>query len=1226
MYNGKIEIRKIDVRSNQVIETIEKTNSITLKALYTLLNGLGRGADAGSTSQSVSWNNITAVSSRFLIGSRATTGSEGFNFIGIVNIPELLDINEATPSIFFESSSFTSVPIISGENQPRAEVKENPSRYELTFKGRLNPPSAGQTRTFNLVYLTNASGNSANGNRGYAGFATVLSTPCVQQDNEILEFFYRVDSRKNTMDGEDFFWSQYFSHRLWDNAYTDFNNGTRIGPPPPNTGNEYQLGNNTSGGIIDRPVFGVNALTNKRKVIRNNRRPTTNKATNTPVRVYADRTNLSQLTGVKDYSFGIDSAIGQIWNSIHYFGAFHEFSNFVGNDSRRMLYTFSHKFTPENMNPVQNVFHKSADNNRPYLQPSFVSTGNGRINIDANDFTTKAPYFYRFNITKSGDSGVAEYNFFRRINFGFSNAFYDEEKFTSKPLMNIPMLNFSYSLPDSIFDWGSMHNRFEGILPDTNDLLHYLENGSSDRTPIFGFPNMQRHNDHTVIMADPYGLSFIDVYADDYFNIDENTVPQLQTQDLNAFCTDPSGNVWIATLDTGLYKLSSDYQTLTKITFTDPNININKCFDVDFKNNGDIWAFFEGGLAKSTDGGNVWEVFNEFSSTVFQFPGITDSNWANVQGIVVDKDSPDDRMALVLYAGNIIWWSRATATAMDSLVSAERDSSIVHRGKINQTTRAFPIGKRIKHFPNSDIFISVSDAVEETLTTTATRNSRQQFRTFRFGNTGLLSSIDRRAFFTLQEVIFAPNLQSQLGVLTVDSSGSSVLSSVLFSSSNPEDLSLGEVISTLPDAQEFSDPSQNSSYSMRIGTALCDMGKGIFIYTEWRGDAVRIRRMVASSSPDGGELSDFLWDKFGWNDIDGVWEKNNLNSKIIHSSSQPLIDGVSVSFTNGSGPVGSAFVQNEYIEAFIFDGIHKDNATTVSFSTPFHFRHSEILEDLSSPLVPETPLGLVQDKELNFNTYTNINDNISTFFYQINGMASYINQTSSQQGNVVSEIIFEGDFSVSFKTHPNGWFDNNAQYAVFGILPVSQISLFNVGTYLHYHWWFRQRVARAQNGSSIGLTSHLGDISPLDKDTVYSIERVSDTINYKINGSIVHSEFNVTTEPMVAAISFDREIARTFHEMKIDYYTENNHVVFMGDPNASTGVYDNNFSTVESWLEPTTTEITIDGVSAIVSRDTTLQPLPGEVVQRGKSGMLIFNSADANNPITAKYQVLYKIQ
>lgn len=1219
MYKGEIEIVKQDVNTLEVLGNIKKKNTITLKALYLLLMGLDRSSNTPHSLSFLPYGATDSVTSRFIIGAPRGSNSTA-SFIGAMNVPENIDINEATPDIRFSGSSFFAVPVTDGEDQPRVNIDNSTGVFELTFKGRLNPPSSG-TRTFNLVYLTapGSAGTSAS-SYNYPGFAIMLDTPCIQQDNEILEFFYRVSSiRHPKEDPSSLFWTGYFSQRLWGNAYSDFINGNRIGESPgsstPST--PFRIGDASSGGVIDIPIFTSNVVKSRKKMVRNAWRSHISKNSTGITRTSPDATDLSQLSGLKNFNFGINDAIGETWNSISYLGGWHGYANFNGN-SNRSMYTFSHRFIPEDISPIQNVYHKRADNNRPYLQPSFVAESTGTINIEATNFEKKAPYLYKINFIDEGQIGTASYNFYKKINFGFPNSFYEDENLAYKNLLNFPVINFSSYSPDNTIFWGTVHNRYENFLSNNEDLLHCVPGlGSSSLEEVFGFPNMQKYDEETVIIADPYGLSVVDIYKDDYFNIDEYTTPELETEELNGFCIDNDKNIWIATLDKGLFRLSSDFQTLTSITIPDPEINDQKCYCVDFKNNGDIWAIYDGGLAKSSDLGVTWATYHETSTTPFVFPGITDNNWDNVQGIVIDKDHPDDRLAVILYRGNIIWWSRESSVAINSNTSLDTNTD-VFRGRFSQTERAFPIGKLVKHFPNSDIFVAKTINLDA--------GTPKQFRSFRFGQTGLLSNWDTGPALQVQEgeIVFMETAQNELGVLTVFMEVvNNVTNNAVFSIRNPENFSVMQTFSAKWNANDVLE-SVVTIGRRRGSILLCHMGDGIFIHSGHRFSMLRVARLLSSSVASGGDIEHIMWQKYGWNDVSGEWELGIETPKPMHSDLEPLVDGLEVSFNAGN------YVAGEYVEAYIYDGIHKDNATAVSFSVPFHFRYAETLEDLSTNTVPVSPPGLRENVELNFNTCENVAEEVNKFMYQANGRAGYIRADSGSSNtplaNAISEIIFEGDFSISFKTHPNGWSSDRAEYAIIGVVPLSQVPNFNTGLNLNHFWWFRQRVARAQNGTLAGGTvSHIGDVTPLNKDTVYTIERVGSDIHYKLDGTIVHTVSGANTEPMVVGISFNREPCRTFHEMNIDYYTENNITVFLGNEQNSTGIFDPDFGMVEGWLRPSTTRVQINQVPAIVTHDTTLSPLPGEVIHRGKSGMLIFNEADIGKDITAKYQALYKL-
>lgn len=74
----------------------------------------------------------------------------------------------------------------------------------------------------------------------------------------------------------------------------------------------------------------------------------------------------------------------------------------------------------------------------------------------------------------------------------------------------------------------------------------------------------------------------------------------------------------------------------------------------------------------------------------------------------------------------------------------------------------------------------------------------------------------------------------------------------------------------------------------------------------------------------------YCWTNYGWNG--SSWVEGNSNSKLLHSSVQPLLNGITVSFTDA--PSLPTWFNSDYYTFAACDGLVKDNATTfyVDFS------------------------------------------------------------------------------------------------------------------------------------------------------------------------------------------------------------------------------------------------------------------------------------------------------
>ena len=1191
MFKGTAEIHIKDVNTLETKRVIKKNNSITLMALHNLFYNESRSYS--TTFSASSWKNSGG---NCLIGSRINSGStgnpSGHIVIGKVN-PETI-INEATFNIReaqhdgFYLKTFN----IDGENQPVLFEDFANKTWELTFKGRRLPPDSGQ-REINLIGLMEQS-NTRSG-ASYPGFCVVLDQPCIQTDQEVLDVFYRVSIIANEKNPEDYLWKSLYASRLYPFAYSDFVDGDFIG-----------TSSNTNNGVNGRILRGYGKLP-QRKTVRNT------STGSSRARVTSNK-NFTQMSGIFSYSYDLNDNVGSTYSSFYYYTTINPYGGILENNTNQNTHAFTHQIFPSNINPVQSIFKHSSNAIRPYLDPSFLGASTSNILVDGNNYNLDSPTLYRLLFTKGGNIGEAEYKLLKRTNMGFVDNEYDNEVYSGKFIHSLPSTttNETTSVERAI-----VRQEGDGITVGGEDLLHY-KRGLLDFSI---FPNFQRYDKNHIICADSFGLSILNVYTDDYVNFDQYSNPQLNTSELMDFCVTSDGIIWVATKDRGLNKIDIVNSTVTQVTINHSDINEDICYSVDFKNNGDVWAVFEGGVASSSDGGSSWEVYNESSQEQFSIPNITDVNeWFKIHGIVIDKEHPDDRLLIVLKnSDNIWWWSREnsnpSSNAIDSGVLVDWDTA-VENGRIKTNEQAFAIRKWIKHFPNTESFVLLNNR---------TGNSRvgyySSYKTIEFYSTELKATrnfTSSRQFLMTKSLPFEYNSNGELSLICtrIDGWATSNFVNVLHML-NDDLVDVDTINISRPNGGIINIGESSFSGARASNMNIEYMSNGIMLAN--KDHYMLLYHCFSSSDPFGGDLKLLIWDEYGWNGTE--WELNNDNSKVTHTAENDLLDGVKLAFEPQGVP---NIVENEYADIHVFRGIHKDNATTVSFDIPYHIRPTLDLNILQNNIIPSQPKGLIENKTLDFNTTVDVSEGTAQDLYQVHGMAGCIAYSTGITRVAGSEIVFEGDFSVSFKTNVIGT-DHNSARATFGVCPINELSSIGSWFDIPYLFWFNRSEYQACRGNLLDGTCPIDHTNINSSNDVYTLERIGNQIFYKINGDVINVENGVSTDPMVAVITFRYETFRTFFDMNIDYYTENRLIVEMGNQADQTGCFDPRFATIESWLNPATCSIKINGTDAPLNRLSYDDPLPGQATLIPKSGWLAFNSTDSGSNIEAKYQAMYKI-
>lgn len=1213
MFNNKVTIVKKDATTGNILEEREAKNSQTLASLLNYFNA--------------------SASNDYLIYTDGSfdAGSPRY-FVNLVEGDLENVINEGTYALSSAPGTRYRAAQITGINQPILTFDSVARTVEFEFNGRLNPPSSG-TRSFTSIELCVG---QINDDAVTGSFGVLLDSPCTQTDSEILDVFYRVQINASQYDDNDYLWASLFPIKF----YTDdvYDSG----------GNNLQTLN--SGSSWDpfrlRFTYGLNA-----PLGRDNHTITRISAPDRELDTSSNPTsyNLSDLTATRDVSLSLSDEVGVVFNS---FNAFSYININWGNPNsqcgtnfqqQNYPWLYSHQILPSDVNPLQSQFLHSTTAIRPYLDPSFLGTGQADITFDATSWDEAENVTYRLVFTTAGDVGTAEYKLYKKITLGYPNNEYINEPFSSLKIHHLPSQKCFTS---GVFDRSILSKADDYWVNDATNILHYDDANFDNRV----FPNIIKLDSRRVIIHDTSGISIVNIYdATATVNIDANSTPAMTTSAINdVMVNETNGEIWVATTDAGLFRISSDLTTVTSMSVA--GVTDTECYSVDYKDNGDIWAAFNGGLAQSTNNGTSWTVYNSASDPQFDYTGITDSNWSNIQGIVVDKESANDQLLIVRKGtkatSNIVWWSRAgsspTSDATDSTVpvnSQNGTTGVNEYGEIFQNGQAFPVRKWVKYFPGSSgafVILNIYKTVGSTI-------PYMEFRTINYGATtvratqsyGYSASTSSNHIKTFC-LAFEQDSLGNWGLLH-GNQPNSTFSTMTYKLYDPDFTLLEESnsVNDIASPPSFSTLDENYSYGS-FNTEY--MGKGFMLSS---GEVMELHRVIFGPDPFGDDtdpwIQNTIWEEYGWNGSN--WVLNNVNSKTVHGTQETLIDGLQVQFADAGTP---NFVLNEYIDVNVFKGVHKDNATELDYTIPVSFRPSTVLTDLSTTSVPGSSKGVVTNKTLNFITNTGLSTIGEQNIYQVDGIVgarqdSFALSTSSWattardiQHFVFSELVFDGDFSVSFKTTKDGSERfGDSGYSSFGVLPLTDKGSSTGYFDPDYLFEFFEQTYSVHKGNLApgGSSTLVTDTTISSKDDVYTIERSGTDLIFRVNGTPVHTETGVVTTPFIVQASFYNEDFRTFYDMIIDSYTENARVIELGDPTSgvTSGVYDPNFYSVEAWLSPLTSSFTIDGVDAPVNVDPHTDPVAGSVTLCPKSGWIKLNSADVGLAVTGQYQVLYKL-
>ncbi len=350
-------------------------------------------------------------------------------------------------------------------------------------------------------------------------------------------------------------------------------------------------------------------------------------------------TTLWNRKGTMSLSRDINSDVGKLMQSV-YTRCNDESGSISANEQFGIMDTFGNlSFTNK---PIQPVFAHQSPSTVPFLDNNYSGVSAGTLTITGDNWTggTHFPDYYRVEYTTSGDVGTAKYTYRNRILTGFRGNSYRSAFYYDVFATNVTGTWYGYSR-------GTM----EGM------------HGSSKMTPTW----WEEYTATKFVYFDRTGISIVDIGNGEGVTFDAITTPALPVTYVNQVGVNfANGDVWVACRDTGLYRIQDPYgtPTITKITTIDTFTNVSSAYAVSLGYNESIWCAINGALAKTTDDGATWTVYNPTSPVVFDATGITDNNWHRITTIRTDINSADDELIITYGDDDIFtyikgcWWSQ----------------------------------------------------------------------------------------------------------------------------------------------------------------------------------------------------------------------------------------------------------------------------------------------------------------------------------------------------------------------------------------------------------------------------------------------------------------------------------------------------------------------------------------------------------------------------------------
>lgn len=836
--HGKVTLIIRDKSSGDEIDRIEKSNIIT-HALYASLRG-----DYSSLYLKLFVTNAIISESRY-------------GYFTPINGVNSIQISEKSSSIV-------------GVNTPLVVGKTESSEAYVQFSGRWAAPSTGNTRTVTTIGVVsiNASltaGNNDN-NRMIMAY-TLLNTPCVQLDNQVIDIYYRIyfPYTAEKYNVPYFILEQRLSKLITaTNIAANAINYYKFSPFPPLQIKPEDVSN------IFIPAFMMWDDIRLTQILQ--------------------QSSVSYYMGAMNNSLSFDYKVGNILCGVY--------SGSISSSYGQAISTsdFSTKF-----NKIQNVIGHGPESTNslstPWMDIDNLTTGTGKVYIEGEwdnrsvpstsgmYFKTKLPEWNHILITQSGNIGASTYKYVTQKFFG----------------------NLTYNYPSRINSY-TFHPLF-GLCANTVAYDSYSAGKTliGDMTQLTGvhIGASMPYDETSIIMVRPEKLILYSVASSNYWFITGNFTSIHQIAVVN-------GIIYIACKNTGLWEIDPRLTTIaSKIDASAYGIDFTYCYGVAKGYNNTLWAVSNNSL--SMFDGNTWTKYNENSSpNPFKFDTITGGNstetWTNIEYLKVDVDSPTYQMCVIRKYGATyhstslgVWWS--TETAATNMGNEPSGGNNYGRPRLNRS-----------HVNGLAGFWVIL------------RNSNFYRTTFNSTSYTSVVAHDGLPAFTSVNIIKdtsnTPLLICSTGTTIASSAsvyewyitaGNTNVTNIHIAAYSSNGTRIAQVTTTHglsylsidPTSADITTLGSYAGYYDQTNTFILDSGVAVWINKYNTKLHTFVFNYGLDNTPHGGAMRDLVRTTYGW---DGVnWIAGNANSKSTHLTAESLPNGITARF---SGSTSSVFIDS----------------------------------------------------------------------------------------------------------------------------------------------------------------------------------------------------------------------------------------------------------------------------------------------------------------------------
>ena len=1120
-----------------------------------------------------------------------------------------------------------------GKEQP---VRVNGTPNTVTTEARWNPSSSLRT-----IYTIGCHQDSTRNN---PISSVTLSTPCTQDIDELLIIKYRYswydDIQDEYMEGvhpDD----KFYIADLVAFAYPTPN---PYGKP---TAISYSSFDIPTEGALDNTVFQTSNLT-------------------------SNKINFIDGWEITSVSTDNSSGVGRLLNTCSIFpttSGLHtgysaasrptEYYNGYAHNSRNV------KFRRPQDTVINSTFHKSKAVDaiskvpKPFLDTDYIGNGIGRaiisdtiINGDTSyDTINGIAELFRVEMVTSGAVNTATYKIAKRIFIGVENQNNWIPRVSAK--LNIPIsrdYNQLVTTPvtqrinngDQFIDTGLLANA-SNREATANSIGYHVE--------TYNFP------EYISVNTKPSGRNAVfirSIYASDqkdYIEYSSSSSPALPVTNISQIEGFDDGTIMVACKNTGLWKIErniGDAVGLATITQMSPSVvDASSCQA--FSSNapkhtskmGTRWyALFTDELAYTDNQGTSWTVLNASTSPQFTISSITP---ANMLGLSIDTEHVDERMCF--------FGTSATFNDDGSYdqASAAAKSIVIAWYSIGQSTTT-----------SDEFFVNTSTNMSADLYPISAENMihniigtdqwligirKQEFGTTNATIAYLYGTANLTTFIYSEELNQYGFFKSEqyYGQLSPTTNGYAFV--------NIDQHITGVVdIITKP---SLTLNSGNTSHGVFMGGAY--IGRGVFLCrsdealintSNFYGerDVSQLTLMDISLSETNPTNDGYVdntygsWEYYGWNG--SSWVKDHAGAKATHLSTDPIINGLSITFEESVGNEGDVgtFDDNDIYDTYVFDGLVKDDTTNYEQTFFSFFGAGRRGTTLSSYTIP-SPVGVTTIPFAVESQIDNANSYHSRIVSETDYIGSYGHALTTVAGGSFPDSVtvgpdLDGDFDIAFGMSSNYYsIYSTSPYSIdnasFGVSAKSSISTSSANSPEFGIFIIPDNedpdaadIVFRNNGADTTLA--ISDFDPINDE--YRLRRISGTLELVRNASTIHT-YGTTINGVMKGVyfSFTERYSLNIWNATVTF-DDLRHVVRVGDNVSENGVFGTNFARMSYEYFLYEGNIIIDGVPAIIlPRNGVGVPGTGQVYVCSGSGELVFGASDIGKTISASWMEIPKI-